>query len=388
MRLYYTDSYLTRFRSRVTAVADGGRRVYLEATAFYPTSGGQPNDTGVLGDVPVVDVVDEDERIAHVLAVPLATTAGSEVEGCVDWGRRFDHMQQHTGQHLLSALFAEGHGLQTVSVHFGADSSTLDLRGPAPAAAVLAAVEARANEVVWEDRPVLVAFEPAAEATGLRKASTREGELRVVSIEGLDRSACGGTHVRRTGEIGGVLLRRNEKIRGDTRVEFLCGGRAIRRARADYEALGRTAQLFSAPLEDVPALVEGQREQLREALGARKRLDEELAGLRARELYDRTVPDSAGVRRVVDRRATGAVDELRLLAQALTALPRAILLGVVETPPTVLLAASDDAGVNAGAELKRLLTEVGGRGGGSARLAQGSAPDGAALEQIVRSLAP
>ncbi len=387
MRLYYRDSYLTTFTARVTDVTEGGRRVYLEATAFYPTSGGQPNDTGTLGGAAVVDVVDEGERVAHLLASSLAVAPGGEVEGRIDWPRRWDHMQQHTGQHLLSALFAEAHGLATVSVHFGAEVSTLDLRGPAPDAALLAAVERRANEVVWEDRPVTVVFESAAEASGLRKASSRAGELRIVVIEGLDRSACGGTHVRRTGEIGAVLLRRSEKIRSDTRVEFVCGARAIRRARADYQALAAAAQLFSAPLDDVPALVEGQREQLRDAQSARKRQEQELATFRARELYDRAAPDAAGIRRVVDRRATGAVDELRVLAQALTALPRAVLVAVVESPPTILLAASADAGVDAGATLKQALAAAGGRGGGSPRLAQGSLPDGDALEAVVRALA-
>ncbi len=386
MRLYYSDSYQTTFTARVVELTEGGRRVYLEATAFYPTSGGQPNDTGTLGGVAVVDVVDEGERVAHLLASPLAAAAGAEVEGRIDWPRRWDHMQQHTGQHLLSALFAEEHGLHTVSVHFGADASTLDLRGAPPDAALLAAVERRANEVVWEDRPVTVVFESAAEASGLRKASSRAGELRIVAIEGLDRSACGGTHVRRTGEIGAVLLRRSEKIRGDTRVEFVCGARAVRRARADYEALAVAAQLFSAPLDDVPGLVEGQREQLRGAQTALRRLEQELATFRARELYDRAAPDAAGVRRIVDRRATGAVDELRLLAQALTALPRAVLVAAVESPPTVLLASSGDSGVDAGATLKRTLGAVGGRGGGSSRLAQGSLPDAQALDQVLRDL--
>ncbi len=389
MRLYYTDSYLASFGSRVADVAEGGRRVYLEATAFYPTSGGQPNDTGVLGGVAVVDVVDEGGRVAHLLAAPLPVGPGAEVEGRIDWPRRWDHMQQHTGQHLLSALFAEEHGLVTVSVHFGAETSTLDLRGPPPDAALLAAVERRANEVVWENRPVIVVFESAAEATragGLRKAPSREGELRIVAIEGLDRSACGGTHVRATGEIGAILLRRSEKIRGDTRVEFVCGGRAIGRARADYQALAGAAQLFSAPLDDVPALVQGQREQVKEAQSALRRLEEELAAYRARALYESVAPDAAGVRRIVDRRAAGAVDELKVLAQAVAMLPRAIFLATVADPPTVLLAASEDSGVNAGAELKAVLAAAGGRGGGSPRLAQGSVRDAAALEQVLQAL--
>ena len=385
-RLYYTDAYQDRFTSTVTAVADGGRRIYLRATSFYPASGGQPSDTGVLGGAAVADVVDEGERVAHMLAAPAELEPGSEVEGRIDWERRYDHMQQHTGQHLLSAVFEELYGAHTVSVHFGAESSTLDLAEWAAEPAALPVAERRANSLVWENRPVRVSFEEAAEAAGLRKASARAGELRIVSIEGLDRSACGGTHVRATGEIGAVLLRRVERVRGDTRVEFVCGGRAVARARGDYDALARTAQLFSAPLEDVPALVAAQREQAREAQLECKRLEGELVAYRARELYDRSAPDAAGVRCILDRRPTGTVDELRVLAQALTALPRVRLVAAVEAPPTLLLAASDDAGVDAGAELRRAVTAVGGRGGGSPRLAQGSVPDVAALEQALRAL--
>ncbi len=387
MRLYYTDSYLASFTSRVTSLGDEGRRVYLEESAFYPTSGGQPNDTGELGGVAVVDVVDEGERVAHVLAGPLPLPVGAVVEGRIDWARRWDHMQQHTGQHLLSALFAEEHGLPTVSVHFGAEASTLDLRGSATLDRdVLVAVEQRANAIVGEARPVTVSLEAAEEATGLRKASAREGELRIVAIAGLDRSACGGTHVRSTAEIGPILLRRWEKIRGDLRVEFLCGERALRRARADYEALARAAQLFSAPLDEVPALVEGQRDQIKALQSAARRTEQELAMYRARDLWERTAPDASGLRRIVERRATGAVDELRALAQSLATLPRVVLVAVVEDPATVLLATSEDSGIDAGATLRQALSAAGGRGGGSPRVAQGSVPGREALEQVLRAL--
>jgi len=387
MRLYYLDSYLTSFSSRVAALGDAGRRVYLEESAFYPTSGGQPHDTGELGGVVVVDVVDEGERVAHILASPLQAPVGAEVAGSIDWARRRDHMQQHTGQHLLSALFAEEHGLATVSVHFGSDVSTLDLRGSgALEAAVVEAVERRANRVVGEARPVTVTFESADAATGLRKASSREGELRIVAIEGVDRSACGGTHVRSTAEIGPILLRRWEKIRGDVRVEFVCGERALGRARADYEALAHAAQLFSAPLDEVPALVEGQREQIKALQSAARRSEQELAAYRARELWERTSPDGSGLRRIVERRPTGAVDELRALAQALATLPRVVLVATVDDPATILLATSDDSGIDAGSTLRQALSAAGGRGGGSPRLAQGSVPGREALEKVLEAL--
>src|SRR5262245_8048428 len=244
-RLYYTDAYRTTFAGTVIDRDENGTRVYLNETAFYPTSGGQPHDLGTLAGVPVTDVVDEGDRIAHVLASPLPTDASS-AEGSIDWDRRFDHMQQHTGQHLISAVFEDLFGFPTVSVHFGPDYSTLDVEVEAVSRQQLLMVEAHANVIVAEARPVVVAFEDAATAVGLRKASDREGALRIVSITGVDRSACGGTHVRSTAEIGPVLLRSVEKVRKTMRIEFVCGQRAVRRARRDFEALGKIAASLSA----------------------------------------------------------------------------------------------------------------------------------------------
>ena len=386
-RLYYTDSYQASFRSRVIECDAEGRRVYLERTAFYPTSGGQPHDLGTLGGIAVVDVVDEGERVAHVLDAPL-TRRDEEVAGQIDWLRRFDHMQQHTGQHLVSAVLADLFGYQTVSVHFGRDYSSLDLDAPAVDADKLARAEARANEIVWENRPVTVSFEDAATASGLRKESGREGTLRVVSIDALDRSACGGTHVRATGEIGAILLRKQEKVRKAARIEFVCGGRAVARARADFESLSRIAASLSASLEDAPSLVAAQREQLQALESEKRRLEREVAGQRARDLYEATTPGADGVRLAVVRRETGAVDEVRPLAQAFIGLPRAAFVAAVagSQPPALLLAASEDSGIDAARTLRDALAAAGGRGGGSPRMAQGSVPDLEGLDRAVTAV--
>jgi alanyl-tRNA synthetase len=285
-RLYYTDSYVREFQARVVERSADGRTVYLDRTLFYPSSGGQPFDAGSIAGVAVVDVVDEDDRIAHLLAAPLGTDG--EVAGEIDWTRRFDHMQQHSGQHLLSAVFEELFGLHTVSFHLGAESATIDLEGGPVEARMVMEAERRANQLVSENRAMDVRFEDARAAQGLRKASGREGMLRIVSIDGLDRSACGGTHVRSTGEIGPILLRRTEKIRQSVRVEFVCGGRAVRRARADFEALSNIAQLFSAPLDEVAPLVAAQVETAKAADKARRKLELDLAAYRGRELYAAT----------------------------------------------------------------------------------------------------
>jgi alanyl-tRNA synthetase len=295
-------------------------------------------------------------------------------------------MQQHTGQHLLSAVFEELFGLKTVSFHMGAESSTIDLEGGGVDARVLQETERRTNEVVFENRPVAVAFEHAAEVQGLRKASDRDGTLRIVSIERLDRSACGGTHVRATGEIGAVLLRKVEKIRQSTRVEFLCGGRTVRRARADYEALNKAAQLFSSPLDEVPALVAVQLESARAAEKAKRKLELELAAYQGKELYAATEPGVDGVRRVVRRAERGNLEDLRAVAQNFTAQPKAVFLASLSDPPSVMLAVSEDASIDAGKLLKAAIIEAGGRGGGTGRIAQGSVPDAGLLEAVLGKL--
>ena len=386
-RLYYTDAYATAFDGRITDVSADGQRVYLDQTAFYPTSGGQPCDVGSLGDSQVADVVDEDERVAHVLTAPLSGhTIGDTVRGTIDWARRFDHMQQHTGQHVLSAVFADLFGYETVSVHFGAERSSLDLDVGAIDAAQLGDAERRANEIVWQNRPVSVGFEDASTAAGLRKPPPRAGTLRIVTIAELDRSACGGTHVRATGEIGAITLRGMERIRKQTRVEFLCGVRVVRQARADFEALSAIALSVKASLTEAPALVAAQSAELRDTAAARKRLEGELAVHQARALYDMTAATSGGVRVAVLRRDAGSLEEIRPFAQAFAALPRTVFVAAVLSPPTVLVAAADDAGVDAGKLLKPALAAAGGRGGGSPRLAQGTVPNADALEDAVNAI--
>ena len=382
-RLYYTDSYLREFHARILDRSPDGRTVYLDRTAFYPTSGGQPFDTGAIADAAVVEVAEEEDRVAHRLAAPVAA---DEVDCTVDWTRRFDHMQQHTGQHLLSAVFEELFALHTVSFHLGAESATIDLEGGAVDARTIAGAEFRANELAFANLPVNVSFEDAATVQGLRKPSDRPGMLRIVSIAGYDRSACGGTHVRSTGEIGPVLLRKVEKIRQSARVEFVCGGRAVRRARADFEALAKISQLFSASLDEAPAMVAAQLESAKAGEKARRKLELDLAAHRGRELYRETVPGADDVRRAIERLDRGNLEDLRAVAQNFTAQPKSVFLAVMKEPPSVLLAASEDAGLDAGKALKAAIVEAGGRGGGNARIAQGSVPSADALESVAGKL--
>jgi len=382
-RLYYTDAYLRDFEARVLDRTGDGRRVYLDHTAFYPTSGGQPCDAGRLGSAEVIDVVDEGERIAHLLDQPLVE---DRVTGHIDWTRRFDHMQQHTGQHLLSAVVAELFGHPTVGVHFGRDSATLDLDTGALSPDQVMLAEARANAVVAENRPVSVGFEDAAAAAGLRKATGRSGSIRIVSIQNLDRSACGGTHVRATGEIGAILVRKMERVKQQVRLEFVCGGRAVRQARADRDLLTRIAALYPAAPEEVPALIVAQRSELKGALAVRRELEEQVSGYRARELYSSALPTGRGIRVVELREERGPIERLRPLGQALAAFPKTLFIGTVSDPPGILLATSEDSGVDAGRALRTALAVVGGRGGGTAGMAQGSVQNGGSLTTVVANL--
>jgi alanyl-tRNA synthetase len=384
-RLYYTDAYLADFSARVVDRADEGRRVYLDRTAFYPTSGGQPHDTGILGASNVIDVVDEGDRIAHVLDAP----ADGDVRGRVYWTRRFDNMQQHTGQHLLSAVFEDLFGAKTVSVHFGEQSSTLDLETESMPAQALEKAEQRANLVIAENRPVTVGFEDAASAEGLRKAVDREGTLRIISIADIDRSACGGTHVRATGEIGSILVRGTERIRKTIRVEFVCGLRAVARARADFQNLSVIAGALSTSIDTAGALVSSQAAQVKEAEQVRRRLERDLARYRAAELHG-SAPDVGGAKLVSLDAPGESMDQLRTLAQALLDHKRAVFVGAT-AEGAMLVAATEDSGHDAGKLLKDALAVTGGKGGGSPRLAQGSPAAGKvgdAIAAIRSALAP
>jgi alanyl-tRNA synthetase len=380
-RLYYTDSYLTEFDAQVAEISADGKRVYLDVTAFYPTSGGQPHDLGTLEGTPLKEVIDDGERIAHVIEGPIQA---DQVHCRIDWPRRYDHMQQHTGQHLLSAVLAELFGFRTLSFHLGPEVSTIELGTPDLSDAQIEQAEESANRLVWQAKPVSIQFEDAEAVQGLRKASGRTGTLRIVDIEGVDRSACGGTHVRSTAELGLIQLRRTEKIRGNIRLEFVCGARALRRARQDYRILMELSRQTAVAIDGLPEHVSSVRQRLMESEKDRQKAVIELARLEANALYDAAVPDAEGMRRIVIHSAT-LNEEARIKAQTFAGRPKASALIVGAEPPAVILAASKDSGIDAGAILKKAFLAVGGRGGGSAVLAQGSLPNAEAWESVAKA---
>lgn len=389
-RIYYTDARLTTFAGTVVSVEQDGHHVVLDRTAFYPTSGGQPHDIGELagprGRIRVIDVIDEDERIVHVCESPMGVQPGDAVDGVVDWIRRFDHMQQHTGQHLLSALLADEYAWPTVSVHFGAGTNTVDVAAAQVDPDLIATIEQRANQLLAENRTVSVSFEDSASATGLRKASDRDGLLRIITIDGVDKSACGGTHVSQTGEVGSMLLRRMEKTKGNTRIEFVCGLRAVARARADAAILTTTSRMLTSSPEDLPTLLETQQKRMTELERERKHMVAELSRHEAQSRWNAATPDAQGVKHVQLDALSGPVRDAEPLVQALVALGSCLVLATSPSTGGVMFGASEGTGADAGALLKSALQSVSGRGGGSPRVAQGSVPDANALPQIAQLL--
>jgi len=383
-RLYYTDAYLPEFDAEVTACAPDGDRfkVTLSATAFYPTSGGQPHDLGHLGGRAVVDVVDDDRgQLEHVVDGPLEV--GARVHGAIDWTRRFDHMQQHTGQHVLSAAFETVCRARTESFHLGTTSATIDL-GRMVTAQDVAAAESDANRVVWQDREVRVRFVSADEAAALplRKESGRTGMLRLVDVTDYDLSACGGTHVARTGGIGLISVTGWEKFKGGTRVEFRCGGRALGQLREWRDAFQATNRVLSvSALELAPAIERLQGEN--KTLGRTVRtLQEQLAGHVAADLVTTGARVSG---RVIVAQALEGWDAagLKAIAAAVAATPGGSAAVFSTTQPAlVVIARAADVPVDASAVLKDLVARFGGKGGGKADLAQGGGLTGDLHEMV------
>jgi alanyl-tRNA synthetase len=386
-RLYYTDAYAREFDARVVDMVeiDGRPAALLDRTAFYPTSGGQPHDTGTLGGLRVLDVIDRDDgTIAHVLEGPVHPGA---VRGVLDWDRRFEHMQQHTGQHVLSAAFEQTVSARTVSFHLGSDRSTIDLSRELSGAEI-ARAEAAANAVVWEDRPVTVRFvsDEEAAALPLRKEPKRTGKLRIVEIERCDLSACGGTHVSRTGAIGVIGVSGSERYKNGTRVEFVCGVRMLRDFAAMRNALtSAIRQLSVSPGELADAIARLQTDGKNQQKTI-KQMQERLATFEAQALASRAAPH--GRDRVVIEAVDWDAAGLKALAAAVAARPSHAAVLFNPAGGLLVVARSADGRLDAGATVKALTARFGGRGGGRPELAQagGLAASGDEVLAAVRQI--
>jgi alanyl-tRNA synthetase len=367
-RLYYTEPYRKTFDATVVKAetVDGLSFVTLDQTAFYPASGGQPFDTGTLGGAAVTDVIDRDDgTVVHATSVMLKP--GEVVTGEIDWPRRFDHMQQHTGQHVLSAAFDRLFGVRTESFHMGQQSSTIDLAREVTTAEI-AAAEGDANQVVWEDRPVSVRFATAGEAAamGMRKESVRTGTLRLIDVQDYDLSACGGTHVERTGAIGVIAIGGWEKLRGGSRVEFLCGNRAVQRFRLWRDSLSAMQKHLSVAPAEMAASIERMQDDSKSLQRTIRVFQEKLAAHEASTLL-------AKGDLIVEAVEGWDAQGIKSIATAAAAAnPQAVVvLFTTSTPAQIVIARGASASVDAGALLKQLAAKFGGRGGGKPDLAQG-----------------
>jgi alanyl-tRNA synthetase len=391
-RLYYDDAFQKEFTARVmhcevlppdvnAGITGNVWGLILDRTAFYPSSGGQPNDLGKIGDANVLDVRDEGEEILHIVD---RKPADPEVAATINWPRRFDHMQQHTGQHLLSAMFQERFGLPTVSFHLGAEICTIDLRGPEPSEEILEGAERAANQIVFEDREVNVRYGTADQLSrlGVRKEVEREGILRAIEIESADLQPCGGTHVKRTGQIGLILVRRCTKVRQDWRVDFVCGARAERVARKDFLLLRETAEKLDCASDDL-------------ASAAAKSVSERDANFKnARANLQRLAEAEA---RLALQAVRSGPEDLRILARRFEGLPPEYLglfaTEFVKNEKAIALLAADDgsllfaghasAGKNFADLLKKVVEKVGGKGGGTQSFARGKVSDSAKVDDAL-----
>ena len=395
--LYYYDSFLYEFDAEVvdtSVAADSLAGVVLDRTAFYPTSGGQVFDTGwiVAHDggpkLRVAEVVErEDGTVLHLLERAEVLEKGTRIRGLIDGERRRDHMQQHSGQHVLSATFARLFSMPTVSFHMGAEYCSIDLDTNTLTAGQVEAAEALANAVIAEDRPVEVRFVTQAEARelGLRKLPPAErDQLRLIDVRDFDLTACGGTHVRSTGQIGCILLRKTEKVRQGWRVEFVCGQRAVSTARRDYTILAEAAGRLSCHPAEVPQQVRKMQDDLRASRKAGEQLLAEIAELSADGLLAKAQGRKVVVRTFAERDLTF----IKLLAQKLTRQsPEVVaLLGSTSGSPALVFACSPGMPMDMGALMKEALAKLGGRGGGSKDMAQGGPQQVERMNELLAEL--
>jgi alanyl-tRNA synthetase len=389
-RLYYNDSHLIEFEARVVDKSErvsGWTAVTLDRTAFYPTGGGQPSDTGTLDGARVLECIDaEDEGVLHVIQ-GRAPDIGVSVKGRIDWARRLDHIQQHTGQHILSQAFVTLFNAPTRGFRIVDSSCEIDVEIANPTNELIERAVELANNVIWEDRQITIKTASTEEAAKLplRKESSRQGDLRLIEIDGFDLTPCGGTHAYRTGEVGLIAVRSWERAKGLTRIEFVAGVRAL----ADYRRANKTARtvagLFSAGRDDAPKLAARMVEENKELHRRVRGLEEVSARVEADELIASTLSNAAGVRVVTQIFDNRDAESLKQLAQALISHPNtiALLASREHDAARLVFARSTDTSGDMNALMRQACTTIDGRGGGKPDLAQGGGKNIEKLEEAI-----
>jgi alanyl-tRNA synthetase len=392
-RLYYADSHLTEFTATVTGLTDkvsGWTGVVLDRTAFYPTGGGQPSDTGRLDGAAVIECLDQgDAGVVHLIR-GAAPQVGTTVTGRVDWVRRLDHIQQHTGQHILSQAFVQLFQAPTKGFRVLEHWCEIDVELADPSDVRIERAVALANEIVWADRPLTIRNVTSDEAAALplRKESAREGELRLIEIEGFDLTPCGGTHAQRTGEVGLIAIRHWSRAKGMTRIEFVAGNRALRDYDLANESARAAAAHFSVGRDDIPQAVERVIAENKELQRRLRTVEENAARFEAVDLASRATAGPGSSRIVTALLADRSVDSLKILAHALAAEPGMIvLLGSEDDDGArIVFARSVDLATDMSALLREAATQLGGRGGGRPDFAQGGGPNRDLLETVLNTV--
>lgn len=383
-RLYYDQPYLMEFDADLATKVQQGTvwEVELTQTAFYPTSGGQPHDTGTINGVRVIDVIEREGKVVHLLE-------GDPGEGSVhcriDWDRRLDLMQQHAGQHILSQAFMKTLGAETVGFHLGVEAVTIDLTTGALTEAQVDQVEDLANEVVWAGRPIIShwATKDDLGQFPLRKAPTVDTDIRIIEVKGFDWSPCGGTHPRSASEVGLIKIRRWEKNKGQVRVEFVCGQRALRDYRWKNELVVSTASQLSIKDSELSDTLARQFAALRDVNRQVALLKEQLLDHEAVALHGSGV-DWDGVRLVKAVFDGRDFNEVKGLANKLIALPQTVaLLGIRKENPQFLFARSGDLKLDMNKLVKTITSRIGGKGGGTPASAQGAGGSPGELENTL-----
>ncbi len=390
-RLYYADSHLTVFDATVIDVTDrvsGWSGVTLDRSAFYPTGGGQPSDVGFLNSAKVVECIDQEENgILHIVE-GTAPRIGDRVTGQVDWSMRLDHLQQHTGQHILSQAFVSLYGAETNGFRMMKEASEIDIELENPSDSRIQAAVELANEIIWGDRELRIHTVTPDEAARmpLRKESRRSGILRVIEIDNFDLTPCGGTHAQRSGEVGIITVRSWERAKGLTRVVFLAGGRVL----ADYNRANSTARrvasMFSAARDEAPHLVEKAIEEIKQLTRRNSALESIAARVEADDLISsaETVENVRIVSQIFD---TKDAEALKRLAHAMSTRDRTVaLLGSTGAETARLVfARSADAPGDMNLLLKAACVTLEGRGGGKPDLAQGGGPKVEKVQEALKN---
>lgn len=385
-RLYISDSYLKEFEARVMDIIpfEDKYGIILDRTAFYPEGGGQPCDTGYLGEAEVLQVIEKDGELLHIVEKPLPS---KDVRGTVDWSRRFDFMQQHTGQHILSACFDSLFNGSTDSFHLGRDIVSIEINIESFNAQDAEQLENIANDIIYANLPVTARLvtKEELESIPLRKKPKVAENIRIVEIKDTDWSPCGGTHVKATGEVGIIKVKSWEKCKGGYRFIFVCGGRALKDYGLQNSIIRTLGEKLSARDTELVEAVSRVLNNLRDTEKQLSSVRQELLRYEADNIM-KEYPEISGIRLISKVFEGRSINDAKLLAQHLTQVPGTIALLVCKNESLqTIFTRSEDVNIDMNAVFKAVLPAIGGKGGGNARTAQGGGAGIEGLEDFLRS---